>query len=507
MAPHEQQQISQDDGKLKTSGNLRSIGPDDNSGGSAQQQLSTNDRQQTPTTHIRALQFNVWLDATKVKGGLELTASTILNSQADIVSLNEVKNFWGQDFIGNLKTELEKQSPSKTQWYGNFPGNPRKLSLHADTAIISKYPIVDERVVYRTLENSIVRSLIQISTTSTIAVYSVHLEYRSYSCYLPRGYNSQSPHFPGWNPITKTKDAEEESASSSRTVSYYLKALGSAIYGLVTHCDEHCGSEDLLPVTDIDAIHQDNIGSGRPDAINQILLDAETHNYPILIMGDFNEPSALDWTLETKDTADHNGVVYEWETTKRLLNAGYIDSYRQLYSNPITHPGYTWPAAAKGRLTDNDQQKQTLPVENTGWVKNADERDRIDFIFYKNPSPSERQKTDNVAGTSLQEIQSLKPVDAWLVGTPIMVVGDQLVNESIGSAYVSSDNKNHQSQQSLRGGDDEKNESLDDGEMSMSTPSNSLWKSKPSQDKCSLAPGSSWPSDHRAVITVFKLEQ
>ena len=47
------------------------------------------------------------------------------------------------------------------------------------------------------------------------------------------------------------------------------------------------------------------------------------------------------------------------------------DAYRVKYPNPITHPGFTFPS-------DNP----AMPVERLTWAPEADERDRIDFIYY-----------------------------------------------------------------------------------------------------------------------------
>lgn len=141
----------------------------------------------SPRKKLRALQFNVWLDGTRVRDGLSLIANTIIESDADIISLVEVKNLRG-DFVQKLKKKLEERG---VVYYGSFVGNPRKFGLDADTCILSRYPVTQEKVVYRTRENCIVRSMIHLDGDSndggnTVAVYSVHLEYRCYSCYLPR---------------------------------------------------------------------------------------------------------------------------------------------------------------------------------------------------------------------------------------------------------------------------------------------------------------------------------
>lgn len=373
-----------------------------------------------PRKKLRALQFNVWLDGARVRDGLSLIANAIIDSEADVVSLVEVKNLKG-DFVERLKRKLQERG---VLYYGTFQGNPRKFGLDADTAILSRFPVTEERVIYRTKENCIVRSLIDLSSDDgnsaprILAVYSVHLEYRCYSCYLPRGYNSNSHQFPGWGMIKNSKPGS----------------------GWLTNCIFWASDRDLepQPMTDAKLIRQDNIESTRPEAIGRLIDDARAleENIPIIVMGDFNEPSTLDWTESTSHIADHNGLVYKWDTTELLNQSGFIDAYRDLYPDPVTHPGFTWPSAAQG------PGEHKMP-KRTNWIKRADERDRLDYIFFKDSKNSSCK---------------LKAADAWLVGTPVTVVRDELVDES----------------------------------------------KLMFQDKYSYGVGSPWPSDHRAVMTVFE---
>jgi len=83
----------------------------------------------------------------------------------------------------------------------------------------------------------------------------------------------------------------------------------------------------------------------------------EAGRIPVIIGGDMNTPSHLDWGEETK--AQHNGLVFPWQTTSLMESIGYIDSYREINPNPIAHPGITW-----------DQKEK------------KDEH-RIDYIYYK----------------------------------------------------------------------------------------------------------------------------
>jgi endonuclease/exonuclease/phosphatase family metal-dependent hydrolase len=82
---------------------------------------------------------------------------------------------------------------------------------------------------------------------------------------------------------------------------------------------------------------------------------------PILITGDFNEPSALDWT-DSVAQAKRCPISILWPTTTALLEAGFVDAYRQTHPDPLESPGYTW---------------SPLTAESDP----GDRHDRIDFVF------------------------------------------------------------------------------------------------------------------------------
>ena len=97
---------------------------------------------------------------------------------------------------------------------------------------------------------------------------------------------------------------------------------------------------------------------------------------PVIMVGDFNMGSHLDWTRDTKDI--HYGKIVEWPESKAMAQAGFKDSYRELHINPLLDPGFTWtPRAA----TSSD--KYGL-------------RDRIDYIYYmgKGLNPIESKVID-----------------------------------------------------------------------------------------------------------------
>ena len=83
----------------------------------------------------------------------------------------------------------------------------------------------------------------------------------------------------------------------------------------------------------------------------------ESDSIPIIVGGDMNSPSHLDWSEKTKNI--HNGLVVPWYSTKVFEDLGFTDSFREKNPNPIKHPGITWDH------------------------KERDDSHRIDYIFYK----------------------------------------------------------------------------------------------------------------------------
>lgn len=98
----------------------------------------------------------------------------------------------------------------------------------------------------------------------------------------------------------------------------------------------------------------------------QSFLD-QTDSIPIIIGGDFNGHSHLDWTEATKDLYLHNGAVVGWTVSKEMKKYGFIDSFREINPDPVKRLGETW-------LYDIDEAGDDgLPTR----------LDRIDYIYYK----------------------------------------------------------------------------------------------------------------------------
>lgn len=133
----------------------------------------------------------------------------------------------------------------------------------------------------------------------------------------------------------------------------------------------------------------------RDEEIRKILevlkpMIAESDSIPIVMGGDFNSHSHLDWTEATKDMYNHGGAVVNWTVSKEMEAANFKDSFREINPDPVKNIGTTW-------LTDADS------------LETVNRQDRIDFIYYqgKTIQAVESECYDNILG----EIFSFKGDD------------------------------------------------------------------------------------------------
>jgi len=263
---------------------------------------------------FKVLQFNIWQEGTVVPDGYEGVIRQILESDADLITLSEVRNYKDTRFCDRIVKSLKDSGQTFYSFYSY------------DSGILSRFPIIDSTTVYPCVDDhgSAYRALIDMNGQE-VALYTTHLDYLNCTYYDIRGYDGSS-----W--------------------------------------------EKRPPMTDVDSILANNTLSLRDDGMKAILEKAKedkAKNRIVIIGGDFNEPSHLDWTEETKDLYDHQGLVIPWTVSTMLTDSGYIDAYREIYPDPLTHPGFTYPADCPG-----------MDVKKLTWAPESDERERIDFIYY-----------------------------------------------------------------------------------------------------------------------------
>ena len=299
---------------------------------------------------FKVMQLNIWLEGTEVSLGFEAIVNEVMKNDVDVVTFNEVQNINHTPFNERLLKALKEKGKTYYSFYAE------------DSGIISKYPILSSASVYpeKADTGSIYKAIILIGDKK-VAVYSSHLDYQHYACYLPRGYSGDT-----WKKIEK-------------------------------------------PVTNVDSILKSTRLSMRMEEITAVIADAGKEiqkGHAVIIGGDFNEPSGLDWVESTKNLFDHHGVVVSWPVSSYLNISGFIDAYRHRYPNPVTHPGFTYP-------TDNPD----ATINKLTWAPDVDERERIDFIYYK-------------------PVKGLKLLDVVIVGPTGCIVKNKRTEETSKDRFI-----------------------------------------------------------------------
>ncbi|KHN81310.1 Uncharacterized protein F14F9.5 [Toxocara canis] len=258
--------------------------------------------------YFTAMTFNIWQSGINVENGLVKIAKHISHVYPDIVALQEVES------PSVIRQLVELLGP---RWHGITDDN----ASYPDTGILTRHLIINDSV--RITSRGIGARILLPVFNRTVHIYSLHLDYRSYGPY----------------------------AANNKLVSY---------------------------ATQIMAGERNIDGNGRFENMREFILDdgfrkaLEKSDYePLIVCGDFNAPSHLDWTEETKHI--HGGWAFEWPATKMLQEEAMMtDSFRKLHPNPLLKPGNTWSTVEK--------------TTSSGWSWTIPEpQDRIDFIFYKSP--------------------------------------------------------------------------------------------------------------------------
>lgn len=275
---------------------------------------------------LKVLQFNIWQEGTKVPGGYEAIVQQIVDSKADLIAFSEVRNYNNTRFCDRIVKSLADRGEVFYSYYSY------------DSGILSRFPILDSIAIYPEEgdHGSIHKAIVNVYGRE-IAFYSGHLDYLNCAYYMVKGYDGST-----WEKSDK-------------------------------------------PVTDVIEILKVNVASERDDAIQKFIEAAKEDKAKgriVIIGGDFNEPSHLDWVEETKYMFDRQGVILPWTVTTLLENAGYVDTYREKYPNPVTHPGITYPTDCKG-----------ADIKLLTWAPDSDERERIDYLFY---APAKGLSLNNV---------------------------------------------------------------------------------------------------------------
>ena len=266
------------------------------------------------TRDVKVLQWNIWQEGAMIKGGYDAIIDEIVRLKPDFVTFSEVRNYRNTRFYERVIRSLAQRNET----YYSF--------LTEDSGLLSRHPITDSTTVYPLKDDhgSMYRLVASIEGQE-FAIFTGHLDYLNDGHYNAIGYHGSN-----WHKIP--------------------------IPGSVA---------EILNFND---------ASRRDDAIREFIHIAQedvAKGRVVILGGDLNEPSHLDWIRETKDMYDHHGFIIPWTVSLALDNAGYVDAYRERYPDVVKYPGFTYPS---------DNPLQTL--EKLTFAPEADERERIDYIYY-----------------------------------------------------------------------------------------------------------------------------
>ncbi|GAA3862434.1 hypothetical protein GCM10023084_14860 [Streptomyces lacrimifluminis] len=112
---------------------------------------------------------------------------------------------------------------------------------------------------------------------------------------------------------------------------------------------------DGLPASEVIA-HEGGRLARMREILRRIGDSVADDSTPVVLAGDFNTPSHLDWP----------GL--EWPVTKAVEEAGLRDSYREVHPDAVREPGHTW---------------SPIHVEHEDGSGRVEPQDRIDFVLYR----------------------------------------------------------------------------------------------------------------------------
>ncbi len=166
---------------------------------------------------------------------------------------------------------------------------------------------------------------------------------------------------------------------------------GYAVAFFNTHLDYVAFGPKLLakgiPVADVLASENEVRTSSLQIQLPQLGVLAAS-GYPVLLTGDFNEPSSLDYTAET--VGAHEGVTdpVPWPVSEALFDIGFTDTFRETHPDPVANPGVTWGKAVSGK---------------------GSEGDRIDYVYAGGPVTTTDSRLVGKTGTANVEVA----FDTW----------------------------------------------------------------------------------------------
>ncbi|KAM0720745.1 hypothetical protein Q7P37_004882 [Cladosporium fusiforme] len=150
-------------------------------------------------------------------------------------------------------------------------------------------------------------------------------------------------------------------SGDKKEINFWNSHLTAYPYGPYGFCFDNDTKEAVL---------ETEAESGRTPQMAELLETMSTQlahadSTPVLLTGDMNAPSHLDWVEELRNK--HCGIAeFGWPTSVLPEGAGLIDSYRVAHPDPAEEEGVTW---------------SPLFPFNEGTTGDPEPQDRIDFVY------------------------------------------------------------------------------------------------------------------------------
>lgn len=264
-------------------------------------------------THLNILSYNLWAGGTNIQNYHAKQIRFLLSINADIVGVQESTT---TDEVTGERTNHTTRLAEALGWY-HFQSN-------RSIGVLSRYPLTE---VYGEID----------------------------PVEIPVANDTGSPGGGVRVNLNGASDTKQE-------LNIWSAHLHYTPYGPYDFCFYGNTSEEVL---------ENEAFSGREGQMRAIIeritpqLDNAVET-PVVLVGDMNAPSHLDWTDALSEKHCGVGGNFPWPTSELPTAAGLVDSFRVAKPNPVEVPGDTW--------------SPVYPF-NEGDEGPEEPQDRIDFVY------------------------------------------------------------------------------------------------------------------------------
>ena len=179
-------------------------------------------------------------------------------------------------------------------------------------------------------------------------------------------------------------------------------------------------------MSDVELLAAEDVRSSRLPQANAILAHLQevghrSADIPVLVGGDWNTPSHLDWTEDTERVFKHRRNL-PLPVSLAMQDAGFMDTFRAVHPNPVQRPGITWSPMFRetdGKVTGFERIDRLYlrnPVRpQDGWILEPLSGHVLPEQWEDNAIPIEKREFPSDHGALFMEL-------AWKKASPVQAV-------------------------------------------------------------------------------------